>query len=287
MEKRRIRAVVFTLAAAALWGTSFPVIKAALSEANPAVFLFFRFLIATSVLLALFFYLHLDRRLFIDRRLFLLGFLFSLSFFFQYIGQTGTSAGEAAVLLNTTPIIVPVLSYFALRERLGSWRYSAAAIGVVGVIFMSGILTPSQHGSTPAGVAEMLVSAAATSLYIIGTKSVASELRPLAFYPPVFLYGTVFMFLYSLLFGNGYTAIWSSSLSAGAIVYLSLGCSVIPFFLWYWGLRELSATGSSVVTLFEPVVAIVASVAFLGEFFGVMQLLGTALIFAAILVISR
>ncbi len=286
MDRDRARAVALTLAAASLWGTSFPVIKVGLSEANPAVFLFFRFLIATAVLLFMFLSSHLDRKLFFDRKLVLLGFLFSLSFFFQYVGQTGTEAGQAAVLLNTTPIIVPLMSYFFISERLGTRRYSAAGLGMVGVVFMSGILSPSGGGSTTVGVVEMLISALATSAYIIGTKKLSTKIRPMEFYPPVFLYGTAFMFLYTLPFGNGYVSIWGNPLSVSSILYLSIACSILPFFLWYWGLQHLSATASSVVTLFEPVVAIIVSVIFISEPFGLMQLVGTALIFAAIVVIS-
>lgn len=287
MVNVRMRAVGLTLGSAALWGTSFPVIKVVLSEANPAVFLFYRFLIATSVLLALFFWLKLDRTIFLNWNLVLLGFIFSLSFIFQYVGQTGTTAGEAAVLLNTTPIVVPLMSYFAIKERLGARRYSAAGIGMVGVVFMSGVLSPSSGGSTDIGVFEMLLSALATSAYIILTKRVVSRIEPLEFYAPVFLYGTLFMFIYALAFGSGFASVWRDSSSAGAIVYLSIACSILPFFLWYRGLQHLSATASAVVTLFEPIVAIVLSVIFINELFSTVQIIGTALIFAAIVIISR
>ncbi len=287
MDRKRQRAVILTLVAAALWGTSFPVIKLGLTDVNPSVFLFYRFLIASSIMLVLFFSMRMDWKIFLNRNLVLLGFIFSLSFFFQYVGQTATQAGEAAVLLNTTPIIVPLMSYFAINERLGARKYSAAGLGMIGVVFMSGVLSPSNIGSTDFGVALMLFSAVATSVYIIGTKRLSSEIKPMEFYPPVFAYGTAFMFVYTIAFGNGYTAIWGDPLSVSAILYLSIACSILPFFLWYWGLQHLSATASSVVTLFEPVVAIIVSVLFINEPFGLMQLVGTAFIFTAIVVISR
>lgn len=287
MDGARLRAVAMTLVAAALWGTSFPIIKVGLTGISPAVFLFFRFLIATSLLLAIAWASGISRRVFLDRRLMLLGFIFSLSFFFQYLGQTSTAAGEAAVLLNTTPIIVPLMSYFAIQERLGRARYAAAAVGMGGIVLMSGILDSSGGGSSAIGVSMMLLSAIATSAYIIVTKRLSSDIRPMEFYPPVFLYGTLFMFAYMLLFGSNYGAAWGSTAAIASVLYLSVACSILPFFLWYWGLQHLSATASSVVTLFEPVVAIVVSVAFIGEVFGIVQLAGTALIFVAILVISR
>ena len=287
MGRERTRAVGLTLFSAALWGTSFPVIKVALSNANPADFLFFRFLIATAILCAVFLAMHLDRKVFFNRNLAILGFVFSLSFYFQYIGQTGTGAGEAAVLINTSPIIVPLLSYFVIGEQLGAARYVAAAIGMVGILFMSGVLDPGASGSTLAGVLEMLASAISSSVYIIGTKRYSSVFRPMEFYPPVFFYGTLFMLLYALLSGGPPASIASGAGSPAAILYLAIACSILPFFLWYRGLQNLSATASTVVVLFEPVVAIVISVVFINEVFGVMQLVGTLLIFAAILFIMR
>jgi drug/metabolite transporter (DMT)-like permease len=66
------------------------------------------------------------------------------------------------------------------------------------------------------------------------------------------------------------------------VVYLALFCTVLPYVLYAWGLKRTSATFSSLVLLFEVVMAAVLSSLFLGETFSRTEMLGGGLILLAI-----
>ncbi len=287
MEKERLNAVMFTLCAAALWGTSFPVVKIGLENVNPLNFLMWRFLLATLVLLTVGLLSGTDFAKLLRPETALLGLVMALAFLMQYLGQMGTTASEAAVLINTSPIIVPPLGYMLISERLDVKKWPAVAFGVAGVLLMSGIATAGKTPGFPVmGTIELLTSALFTSVYIIISKRSVPAGRPVDTILGSFIFASVFVLAFTFVSGNASLSVWSTAFPAASVVYLSLFCTAMPFLLWFRGLRSLSATGSTVITLFEPVVGILISVLFLREAFTAAAAAGTALIFLAIVIIG-
>ena len=286
MDRKRLAAVAATLSAAALWGTSFPVIKVGLETVNPYSFLAWRFIVA-ALLMMVIHYLRKGKfgRL-VTRRTLLVGFILSLSFLFQYIGQVTTTAAEAAVLLNTGPIIVPVLAYFLISEKLSSRRWPAVGIGVFGIVFTSGVIGSGGVSSSLYGALELLIGALFTSVYIVVTKSQSGDTEPVELFTGSFICAAIFVSIYSAVTGNLSASLWYNAGAASSVLYLSVMCTILPFLLWFRGLRRLTATASTVITLFEPVVSILISVFILDEQFTLFAFGGTVLIFAAILWMS-
>lgn len=283
MVDSRQKAVIFTMAAAALWGTSFPVIKYILEFTAPAPFLLLRFSVATLLMLLIFVGRGGRWSAFASPYNVMMGLFLSLSFYLQYLGQVNTSAGEAAVLLNTSPVIVPVLGFLLIGERLSRFRYLSSGIGLAGVVLISGIV--GERGiDYSTGAAILLMAAFFTSMYIVMTKKISVDAGPVEILTPVFFYSTLFFIPYSLTAGNIQTGISSTALYAA--LYLAVGCTVLPFLLWYRGLERLTATASTVIALLEPVVSIMIAAFFLSEYMTYIQYAGTALIFISITIIS-
>ncbi len=286
MERERLAAVGATLLAAALWGTSFPLIKVGLLTINPYSFLSWRFIIAAVILLAIQY--RYNRRFtgLINRETAVFGLILSLSFLFQYIGQVTTTAGEAAVLINTGPIIVPVLAYLIIDERLSRKRWPAVAVGVIGILFTSGVIEQNGLSSSISGASELMIGALFTSLYIVVTKKASSTSEPVELFAGSFICAALFVTAFTIISGNMSLSPLTGVLPLLSVLYLSLFCTIFPFFLWFRGLRGLTATASTVITLFEPVVSILISVLLLDEIFTLFALAGTALIFTAIVWMS-
>ena len=68
---------------------------------------------------------------------------------------------------------------------------------------------------------------------------------------------------------------------------LGLFSTLVPFRAFYSGLRRLSPAEAGVIATAEPVIAILAAAAFLGETLGPIQTLGAALVLVAALLASR
>ena len=76
------------------------------------------------------------------------------------------------------------------------------------------------------------------------------------------------------------------STSWWAIAYTAVFCTVIPFFLWTWGLRYISATASSVILLIEVVFAIALATVILDERLSFGTIVGGLCIISAIVLAS-
>jgi drug/metabolite transporter (DMT)-like permease len=70
------------------------------------------------------------------------------------------------------------------------------------------------------------------------------------------------------------------------VAYTAVLCTVIPFTLWTWGLKHISATASSVILLVEVVFAMALAALILGERLPAGALWGGLLIGVAILLAS-
>ncbi len=287
MDRRKSHAVLLTLCAAALWGTTFPAVKVGLEYVNPFNFLMWRFFLATIVLLIVQMLRGTSISELIRPETVSMGFVMSLSFLMQYLGQVGTTASEAAVLINSSPVMVPMLGYALIKERLNAKKWSAVVLGTVGVILMSGIAATNGNGGYPViGTIELLFSALLTSIFIVVSKKNVAVVKPLDIILGSFIFASLFIFMFTLLSGNVSLSLWNSYTTSAIVIYLSLFCTALPFILWFRGLGSLSATGSTVITLFEPVVGVALSIVFLGEAFTVLAAAGTSLIFIAIVLMG-
>ena len=89
-------AVLLTIIASSLWGTSFPAIKIGLMYMDAYTFVFLRFFIALLIMLIFVLFTKNFRLDFINIKLIIfLGITNGLAYFLQYIGMSYTSASNS------------------------------------------------------------------------------------------------------------------------------------------------------------------------------------------------
>jgi drug/metabolite transporter (DMT)-like permease len=284
-------AVLATLAAGFLWGSSFAVIKIGLRSIDPFWFVFLRFACASVVALtciAAIGKLGEVKRLLRDPLVIWLGVMNAAGFVFQFKGQTLTTAGNAALLINMCTIFVAIASRFLFRERFGLFKVSAVILGAVGAF----LVTSGGRASFAAGPAlhgDLLILVAAflwTFFIILDKKIVGGKGLDVRALTAAMVSVTALTALpIALVFGRG--AFPSLSPEWWTIPYTAVLCTVIPFFLWTWGLRQITATMSSVIMMSEIVFALVLAMIILGERLSLGGLMGSALILAAVGLASR
>jgi drug/metabolite transporter (DMT)-like permease len=71
-----------------------------------------------------------------------------------------------------------------------------------------------------------------------------------------------------------------------ALLFLSLGCSVIAYFVYNFALTKISASRVAVYIYFEPVVAIILGVTLLGERPSWQTLCGAVVIGASVAIVN-
>ncbi|MBD3347571.1 MAG: EamA family transporter [Candidatus Eisenbacteria bacterium] len=288
---RSTSAVLATVLASLLWGSSFSVIKIGLRTIDPYWFVFLRFSIAAALALVYLWSIgRLGKALALARHplVIWLGVANAVGFIFQFKGQTLTTAVNAALIINSCTIYVAIVSKFVFGERFGPPKLLGVALGILGVYLVTtgGRLTVA-FGESVRGDLIVLGGALAWTAFIVLDKKVVElldvDVRSLT--GAMVLLTALSSLPAAVIFGRGEFPGVSPEL--WTIPYTSVFCTILPFFLWTWGLKAISATTSSVVMLSEVVFALVIAALLLGERLTAGGFAGSALIVVAILLASR
>ncbi len=285
--KARKNALLLTIAAGALWGTSFPAIKIGLAFADPFVLVFLRMLLAT-ILIVLISYAtnNLSVTLAKERLVWYLGLLNGFAYLIQYVGMGYTAASKSSLLVNLSVVWVAVLSWLVLRERFSKKKTMGIFSGLVGIFLITTNLNIYEltQGSIM-GDGLVFLSGILWSFFILYNKRIVDTYNAFQFMPWLFLATTLPLTLAIPLFSN-FSSLILSAEAVLSIVYTSVFCWLVPYYLWVKGLKQFSPASSTVILLTEVIVAIATSFFFLGETFTIISWVGTLLVCLAIILAS-
>lgn len=273
--------------AAACWGIATVIAKRALAEIQPLTLLPIQLAVSVALLAAL---LLLQRNRLTWpaelRRLGLLGILNpGISYALGLLGLAYITASLSVLLWATEPIMILVLAWWILGDRITKPVALAACVALVGVLLV--VFEPGGQGQ-PLGVALTLLGVAACAVYtVISRKWMAAEstLQVIALQQASALLLAVLLLVAVALVGRGApitgisTTAWISALASGALYYAA------AFWLYLTGLRRVPAAVAGLFINLIPVFGIAASYALLGERLTLREWLGALLIVATMFVV--
>lgn len=287
MGREANRAVFATAAAAALWGTSFPVVSFGLGGGiDPITFVFLRFAVAAPMMLIAALVLGRDViGMLRTKAAWVLGLLNTVGFLCQFVGQQYTGASVAALLVNLSVVLAAAGGAVFLKERLGKVKVLGVVSAFAGTAL---IVTGGDPGSIAGG--ELLgdflylIAAVSWAAYILYAKKETQEmsLDPLTLAACIVATTVLFALPMALLSGARVPGL----VSLEAIAYTAIFNTAIPFVLYQQGLRYLTAASSAILLMLEIVVALLVSAAFLGESMGVLGWLGAVVVLGSVLLVS-
>lgn len=201
-------------------------------------------------------------------------------------GQQWIDGGLASVLNATTPVFGVVAAHFLTRdEKLTANRFTGVAIGVAGVAVLVGPAAPNDSGGYITGSAAVL--AAAVSYAAAGLWG-----RRLRHLPPVSAAAgqvgcsTLIVLPLALALERPWRLPAPPPEVWGALAGIGLLSTSLAYLLFFAILRRAGGSNVMLVTLMIPPSAVLLGVVFLGEEVGPGQLVGMALIAAALLAID-
>ncbi len=192
--------------------------------------------------------------------------------------------GLGILLQYLAPSLIVLVA--ALRGvRVGLATGAAVLAAVAGTALLVGNVDLSRIRATPLDWTIGFLSAVAFASYIIFSKRAVTRYPPETVLLHTFAVAALLWMVVTpptRILAAGYApATWM------LFVVLSVFSVVVPFTLFYGGLRRLTATESSILATFEPVVAIVSAALVLGEGLSGMQWAGAALVLTAALLATR
>ncbi len=278
------------LGVAVIWGVNFSVVKMALSEMPPLSFNGLRFILASFAILILLRAIESDVK--VDKsdllRFLMLGVLGHALFQILFIwGINYTKAGSTALILSTSPIFTAATSSALGYERVSKYSWLGVVLSFLGVMF---IIRESDvalsHSPNPSnellGSFLILGSAVCWALYTALAKPLMAKYSPLKVTALTMAIGTVFLIPVvskPMLYQD-----WSGlSLRVWIVLIYSFSLALVAsYFIWYYAVKRIGSTRTSVYQSLTPIFSLIAARVLLGEGITIYQKAGLATILLAI-----
>lgn len=194
---------------------------------------------------------------------------------FSTVSLLWVNVGEAALLVYTMPLWVTLLSWPVLGERPTARTLAGLALGVAGLAVLLGGQVSAVGAAKLPGV---LLALGAAILFALGTvlSRSALALPPIASVAWQVGLGCVPMVIAGLLFERPRL----DALSAGGwatLAYMTVVPMGLCYVCWFAALRRLPPSTASIGTLLVPLIGVTTAAYFLGEPFGVKEIMALVL----------
>lgn len=261
-----------------IWSLSFVWTKGALEFLTPTLLIFFRMIIAFTLLLMVGTFSHRLKRL--PRRDVIILALISLFepfgyFLFETIGMSYVKPTLAVIIISTIPLFTPILSYFVNKENVSKRGWIALLISVAGVFLV--VLSDgfSDIGGRLTGVFFLFGAVITAMIYTVSIQRLSQRVNSVS----IVCYQNIFSIIYMMpiILLRDYSALSNLEFNwAWAYRILALGvlCSGLAFVLYADGLRKLGVTRTSMYINLMPGATAIASYFIVGEQLGAIKILG-------------
>lgn len=182
----------------------------------------------------------------------LFGVAINQLFFFH--GLSLTSSINTGIIMTINPILVAILSYFVLREKITVRKTAGILIGATGAILLT--LTAGT-GKTDSFIGDLFIFINATSyaLYLVLVKPLMKKYSPITVITYVFSFGAIYVAAYPPTLIELSTTDFQSIPShiVGIILFVIIGVTFLTYLLTVFGLKYISASVSSSYIYLQPV----------------------------------
>jgi drug/metabolite transporter (DMT)-like permease len=254
------RPLLVWLLLGAIWGSTWLFIKLGLEDLPPLTFAGVRFLVASASLLVLLWV----RKRPMPRSLGDWGLAvgtgvltFSISYGLVFWGEDHISSGLTSVLYTTQPLFGLLAARALLPdEPLTLRRLGGVLLGIGGVVLIFSRQLGAEDPLALWGTAAVIASALASAFSAVVLKRWGTHLDPLWLATVQMVSGFIPLLVVGIpLEGSPLRLHWTG-MAWGALFYLALMGSALPFVLYYWLLKRMSVTKIQLLPLFCTVLAV-------------------------------
>jgi drug/metabolite transporter (DMT)-like permease len=288
-RERRL-AEIGVLAVMVLWAANFIVVKSAVAQLPPVGFTFLRFTLASLTLLVLLRWregsIGLPRRDLVA----ILG-LGAVGFgAYQILWTTGLTtvpAGDSALLIATTPVLVALLSVVARSDVLTPVKLAGVVISFVGVVVVIGSGPGFTLGNSIAGESITLAAAVCWSAYTAFGAPFVRRHSPLRATAWATVAGTLVLAPLALVQLASMDRIPLGLDVLGAVLYSGMLAAGVSNVIVLNGVKVVGPTRTAALQFLVPALAVVLAFLFLREEIRPGQVLGGAIILGGVLITRR
>ncbi|MCD6048259.1 MAG: transporter drug/metabolite exporter family [Gammaproteobacteria bacterium] len=258
--KPSVKANLIFLLISAIWGGTFPIIKAALSEASPNYFVFVRFTLAALLMLPFVWRDFRESHKGLVIAGLVLGVLNIVIYAFQTMSLAYISASRCAFITGSFVIMIPFFAAFARLTELSLLDILSAIVCTIGLYILTGAnLNGLGIGDLLVFLCAVAYAASVVFLQYLSQKHYSPKL--LSFYQIIFT--IPFPLVYSYLL-ESHSSLGGFSFWWG-VIYCAVLATILPMTMQTKYQRDTNPTQVALIFAVEPVFAAFFSWMFYGE----------------------
>ncbi|MFW2490794.1 DMT family transporter [Clostridium chromiireducens] len=212
------------------------------------------------------------------------GFLgITLYFAIENIGVSMTSSSNSALIVASFPAVTTLLEFFIYHLKPNFKKVFGIIIAIIGVAVLTQINVDGNSKSMLGNV--ILIGAGIVwAFYNFITRDLTNKYSAITLTYYQMKAGLIF-FLPLVIIENKTWRIPNIT-SASALIYLSIGCSIVALLLYNLGLRKLSASISVSLMNLVPVLGLIFSILILHESVSAIQISGGIIVIFGVILSS-
>ena len=265
------------------WGPTWYIIKFQLGTVDPMVSVFYRFFLASVIILLFCIYKKINLRFSIKEHFFIavLGiFLFNINYVIFYLSTQYLISGFVALCFSSILFMNVINNIIFHRSSPNIVTLIGGTIGTLGliIIFYDEIITFEFSSGTSYGIFLGIIAtyfASLGNLISAHTSKIKLEVIPVTGLG--MFYGSISLMIYLILMGNSFSFEVSHQYIF-SLIYLSIFGSVFGFSLYLTLIKKLGSNDAAYVAIIMPLVALVVSTFFEGLVWDVSLVLGAIMI---------
>lgn len=272
-----------------IWSSGFVVAKYVFEYSDVLFFLGVRLLIAGCLLLLI--TVALGQSLRLTRSQMLISLALGLTLQGLYLGgvweaiANGSPAGIASVVTSTQPILVSILAFMILKERLLRNQIIGLVLGFAGVILVLSPALSTTGDMTFIALALLILGLSGSTSATLIQKKFGDSLPLLAGTTYQFLFAGVILTLISVI--SGRTDLQWNLQSTLAMAWAVIVTSIIAVVALLWMLQRGSAAKVSSLLYLVPPAASLQAWALFGEKLNAQSIIGIAMTALGVALVQR
>ncbi len=261
-----------------VWGSTFVVIKDAVTTINPFLIVFSRSLLAAISMFLIVFWR--DRKSLENREVIfkgmMLGLLLAITYGSQTVGLRFTTSGHSGFITSTAVVFVPLILYFFYKQGISRW--DMASIGLV----MMGLYLLTYDVGTRVNIGDVItiITAVAYAAHVVLAGRFVQKKGVLALIAYQFIFAALFSFLAFVVSGDYGFQVTGKAVSA--ILYLGFVGTLFCYFVVVWAQKHVSSLKAVIIFSLESVFAALFGYLVFGELLTVKEFFGAALILGGV-----
>ena len=291
MKRNNQIGAILAIAACVIWSGNFVISRYAVDLAGPISLAFFRWSIATLVILP-FGYKNLKKEfpIFLNNKTYffwmgLVGFAIYNTLIYT-AGHYTTAINMALIGSVIHPIVATVLAAIFVNEKLHWKNITGIVIGFIGIIFLitKGEILSITHFRFSTGDLWMVAAGICFGTYNVFVRKKPVGISNNSFLLVLFAIGAIILFPFSIYESYYIQPVVYNIHFLYIILYLGIGNSTIAYFLWNSAIHKLGASKTALFGTLIPLLSSIEAVWLINEQFNNFQIISGLIIISGIVI---